>query len=84
MPHTRIWIGRLFWSGAVLSFVSLLALLITLTLQSVGDTTGAAAVWGVFLVSASAWIIDVVAVIALLAWRTMQESDEPPGGTPRP
>lgn len=75
MQNTRIWIGRLFWTGAVLTFVGLLACAITLVLLAVGDRSGAIGVWGVFLVSASAWVINFVSIVALLAWRAMQESN---------
>lgn len=75
MQNTRIWFGRLFWTGAVLTFVGLLACAITLVLLAVGDRSGAIGVWGVFLVSASAWVINFVSIVALLAWRAMQESN---------
>ena len=83
MKHFRFWIGRLFWTGAVLTFVGLLACTISLVLQAVGDRGGATGVWGVFLVAASAWVIDFVALVALLAWQAMQSADadanhEPP------
>ena len=74
MQHTRIWIGRLFWTGAVLTFVGLLACAISLILLAVGDSNGATGVWGVFLVSASAWVINFVAIVAVLAWRAMHET----------
>lgn len=74
MKHTQTWIGRLFWTGAVLTFVALLASAVTLVLLGVGDGGGASGVWGVFLVAASAWTINFVALVALLAWRVMQES----------
>lgn len=82
MQNTRIWIGRLFWTGAVLTFVGLLACAITLVLLAVGDRSGATGVWGVFLVSASAWVINFVSLVALLAWRAMQESN-PDNPSPR-
>lgn len=74
MQHTRTWIGRLFWTGTVLTFVSLLACVVGLALQAVGDGGGASSVFGVFMVAASAWIINFVSLVALLAWRVMQES----------
>lgn len=77
MKCLRFWIGRLFWTGAVLTFVALLACAIALVLRAVGDKTGSAGVWGVFLVAASAWVIDFVSLVALLAWRAM--SDDDPG-----
>lgn len=82
MQNTRIWIGRLFWTGAVLTFVGLLACAISLVLLAVGDRSGASGVWGVFLVSASAWVINFVSLVALLAWRAMQESS-PDNTSPR-
>lgn len=75
MQLTRTWIGRLFWTGAVLTFVGLLACAISLVLQAVGDRNGASGVWGVFLVSTSAWVINFVSLVALLAWRAMQETN---------
>lgn len=75
MRHTQIWIGRLFWTGAVLTFVGLLACAISLVLLAVGDRSGASGVWGVFLVSATAWVINFVSLVALLAWRAMQDSN---------
>lgn len=75
MQNTRTWIGRLFWTGAALTFVGLLACVITLVLLAVGDRSGATGVWGVFLVSASAWVINFVSIVALLAWRAIQESN---------
>lgn len=75
MRHSRFWIGRLFWTGAVLTFVAFLACAISLVLLAVGDQNGASGVWGVFLVAASAWIIDFVSLVALLAWRAMTEDD---------
>ena len=75
MPQTRTWIGRLFWTGAVLTFVGLLACVIAVVLRAVGDGTGASGVWGVFLVAASAWVINFVSLVALLAWRAMQDTD---------
>lgn len=82
MKHSRFWIGRLFWTGAVLTFVALLACVISLILRAVGDDSGASGVWGVFLVAASAWVIDFVALVALLAWQAMQETDS--NSTPKP
>ena len=82
MPHTRIWIGRLFWTATVLTFVGLLAGAISLVLQAVGDSNGASGVWGVFLVSASAWVINFVSLVALLAWRAMHEPN-PDNTSPR-
>ena len=73
MQHTRTWIRHLFWTAAVLTFVGLLACAISLVLLAVGDANGASGVWGVFLVSASAWVINFVSLVALLAWRVMQE-----------
>lgn len=83
MRHTRFWIGRLFWTGAALTFVALLAGVISLVLRAVGDRNGASGVWGVFLVAASAWVIDFVSLVALLAWQAMSDGDpnkpnEPP------
>lgn len=75
MMHSRFWIGRLFWTGAVLTFVALLACAISLVLRAVGDDGGASGVWGVFLVAASAWVIDFVSLVVVLAWRAMQETD---------
>ncbi|MFM9959662.1 MAG: hypothetical protein ACKV2Q_00345 [Planctomycetaceae bacterium] len=84
MKHSRFWIGRLFWTEAVLTFVALLACVIVLVLQAVGDRHGAAGVWGVFLVAASAWIIDFVSLVALLAWRAISDDDpSQPNGPPR-
>ena len=77
MMHSRFWIGRLFWTGAVLTFVALLACAISLVLRAVGDDGGASGVWGVFLVAASAWVIDFISLVALLAWRAIQEDDAP-------
>lgn len=75
MQQIRTWIGRLFWTGVVLTFVGLLACAISLVLLAVGDRNGASGVWGVFLVSASAWVINFVSLVALLAWRAMQETN---------
>ena len=75
MKCSRFWIGRLFWTEAVLTFVSLLASVIALVLRAVGDKTGSAGVWGVFLVAASAWVIGFVSLVAMLAWRVMTEDD---------
>ncbi len=75
MQHTRTWIGRLFWTGAVLTFVGLLACAISLVLHAVGDSSGASGVWGVFLVAASAWVMNVVSLVALLAWRVMHDTN---------
>lgn len=75
MQNARTWIGRLFWTGAVLTFIGLLACAIALVLLAVGDRSGATGVWGVFLVTASAWVINFVAIVGLLAWRAMQESN---------
>ncbi|GDY06759.1 hypothetical protein LBMAG52_02450 [Planctomycetia bacterium] len=75
MQLTRTWIGRLFWTGAVLTFVGLLACAVLLVLLAVGDSNGATGVWGVFLVAASAWVINFVSLVALLAWRAMQETN---------
>lgn len=58
-----------------MTFVGLLACVITLVLLAVGDRSGATGVWGVFLVSASAWVINFVSIVALLAWRAIQESN---------
>ena len=77
MKHSRFWIGRLFWTGAVLTFVALLACVISLVLQAVGDDRGASGVWGVFLVAACAWVIDFISLVALLAWRAIQEDGTP-------
>ena len=74
MQLTRIWIGRSFWAGVVLTFVSLLACAITLVLRAVGDRSGAAGVLGVFFVAASAWVLNFVTLVALLAWRTILEA----------
>lgn len=74
MPHTRIWIARSFWTGTVLTFIALLACAISLVLLAVGDSNGASGVWGVFLVAASAWVINFVSLVALLAWRVIQET----------
>ena len=74
MQNTRIWIVRSFWTEAVLTFVALLACVISLVLQAVGDSNGAFGVWGVFLVAASAWVINFVSLVALLAWRVIHES----------
>ncbi len=71
--NTRLWIGRSFWTGVVLTFITLLALAVMLVLVAVGDRSGSGGVWGVFLVSAVAWTINFVTLVALLAWRTMQE-----------
>jgi hypothetical protein len=75
MKPSRFWIGRLFWTGAALTFVALLACAISLVLQAVGDRPGASGVWGVFLVAASAWLINFVSLVALLAWRAISEDD---------
>lgn len=75
MQCTRIWIGRLFWAGAVLTIVVLLASAIGLALLAVGDRSGATGVWGIVLVAASAWVIDFVSLVGLLAWRAMHDSD---------
>ena len=75
MQHTRTWIGRLFWTGAVLTFVGLLACVISLVLHAVGDSSGASGVWGVFLVAASAWVMNFVSLVALLAWRMMHDTN---------
>ncbi len=77
MKHSRFWIGRLFWTGAVLTFVTLLACAILLVLRAVGDVGGASGVLGVFLVAASAWIINFISLVALLAWRAIQDEDAP-------
>ena len=82
MKHSRFWIGRLFWTGAVLTFVALLACAISLILRAVNDNAGASGVWGVFLVAACAWVIDLISLVALLAWRAMQETDS--NSTPNP
>lgn len=74
--QTRLWIGRSFWTGAVLAFVALLSLTVALVLRAVGDHTGFGGVWGVFLVSALAWTVNFVTLVALLAWRTIQESPD--------
>ena len=58
----------------MLTFVGLLVCAVLLVLLAVGDSNGASGVWGVFLVSASAWVINFVSLVALLAWRAMQES----------
>ena len=58
----------------MLTFVGLLACVISLVLQAVGDRNGASGVWGVFLVAASAWVINFVSLVALLAWRVIHES----------
>lgn len=81
MQLTRTWIGRLFWTGAVLTFVGLLSCAVLLVLLAVGDSNGATGVWGVFLVSASAWVINFVSLVALLAWRAMQDTNS--DNTPR-
>ena len=83
MKISRTCIARLFWTGAVLTFVALLAGVISLVLQAVQDSYGASGVWGVFLVAASAWVINFVSLVAVLAWRAMQSDDpdqprEPP------
>ena len=73
--QSRIWIRRSFWTGAVLTFVTFLACVLTLVLHTVGDRNGGSGVWGVFLVAAVAWIVNFVGLVALLAWRAMQEED---------
>ncbi|MBM3968372.1 MAG: hypothetical protein FJ302_00700 [Planctomycetes bacterium] len=75
MQQTRTWIGRLFWTGAVLTLVSLLACVISLILLAVGDQNGSSGVWGVFLVAASAWVINFVSLVALLAWRVVHDTN---------
>ena len=75
MKTTHHWIGRLFWTGAVLTFFMLLSCAIGLVLLAVGDDRGASGVWGVALVAGSAWVLNFIAVVALLAWRTMHEPD---------
>ncbi len=62
----------------MLTFVALLACAISLVLLAVGDNNGASGVWGVFLVAASAWVINFVSLVALLAWRVIHE---PPSDT---
>lgn len=57
----------------MLTLVGLLACAVLLVLLAVGDRNGATGVWGVFLVLASAWVINFVSLVALLSWRTMQE-----------
>ena len=57
----------------MLTFVALLACVISLVLQAVCDSNGAFGVWGVFLVAASAWVINFVTLVALLAWRVTHE-----------
>ncbi len=81
MPNCRTWIARSFWSGAVLTFVGLLACAVTLVLISVGDRAGAKGVWGVFLVAAVAWVINFVALVAMLAWRVISEGDSSASGS---
>jgi hypothetical protein len=75
MNHLRFWIGRLFWTGAVLTFVALLAFAIALVLRAVGDNSGASGIWGVCLVAVVAWAINFISLVALLAWRVIQEKD---------
>ena len=70
---SRLWITRSFWSGAVLTFVGLLACVIALVLRAVGDQNGANGVWGVFLVAAVAWFVNFVALVGMLAWRVVRE-----------
>lgn len=76
---TRAWIRRSFWTGAVLTFVASLACLIMLVLHAVGDRSGAVGVWGVFLVSIVAWAVNFVGLVALLAWRAIQDDDSAAG-----
>ena len=73
--QSRMWITRSFWSGAVLTFVGVLACTISWVLQAVGDRNGVIGVWGVFLVAAVAWVVNFVALVAMLAWRVMREGD---------
>lgn len=58
----------------MLTLIALLACAISLVLQAVGDRNGASGVWGVFLVAASAWVINFVSLVALLAWRVIHET----------
>jgi uncharacterized membrane protein len=81
MPNCRTWIARSFWAGAVLTFVGLLACAVTLVLIAVGDQAGTQGVWGVFLVAAVAWVINFVALVAMLAWRVISEDDSSASGS---
>ncbi len=80
MPNCRIWIARSFWAGAVLTFVGLLACAVALVLSAVGDHAWTQGVWGVFLVAAVAWVINFVALVAMLAWRVISEDDSSANG----
>ena len=80
MPNSRTWITRSFWAGAVLTFVGLLACAVTLVLIAVKDQAGTHGVWGVFLVAAVAWLINFVALVAMLAWRVISEDDSSTSG----
>lgn len=75
MRNTQVWIGRAFWSGAALTLVSLVAFVTAVILQAVGGRHEATGVWGVFLVAAVVWILNFVTLVALLAWRVLQETN---------
>lgn len=81
MRHSRLWIARSFWTGAVLTLIVLLASAIALVLQAVGDRNGAIGVYGVLLVAASAWMVNFVVLVALLAWRAIHEANSDPDKT---
>lgn len=63
--------------------MGLLAGAVALVLLAVNDRHAATGVFGVFLVAASAWVINFVALVALLAWRAMHDDSEKPTTPPR-
>ena len=75
----RMWIGKTLWCGAASLGIAFLGGMLSAVLKSVGDASGAEAVFGVTLVALASFAVAVVALVVILACIELQRGDPPSG-----